>query len=96
MNFDDSKAVRPDGLSIRRMRHDHGWSSRDMVDAIAAASVRATGLRETITPNLLKSIEERGERIPYATLCLIADGLGCDPTEILPSGVSESEDPARI
>ena len=56
----------------------------DLVDAIANACERATGNRHTITPNLLKSVEEHGEVIPYRILCLIADGLGCDPVDILP------------
>ena len=96
MNPDDVKSIRPDGLSIRRMRHDRGWSPRDMVDAIASACERATGLRETITPNVLKAIEEHNEHISYATLCLVADGLGCDPTDILPSGFSESQELTEV
>ena len=50
--------VRPNGLSVRRMRHERGWSLRDLLDAIGMASERATGIRETITPNLLIGIEE--------------------------------------
>jgi transcriptional regulator with XRE-family HTH domain len=67
---------------VRRLRHEHGWSPRDLVDAIGCASERATGVRETITPNLLRGIEEKSEKIPYATLCLVADGLDCDPSDI--------------
>ncbi len=85
MNFDEDEAVRPDGLSIRRRRHDHGWSAREFVDEIASACERATGTRKTITPNLLSGIEEHNERISHAILCLIADGLGCDPVDILPT-----------
>ena len=92
MTLDETESVRPDGLTVRRRRHDHGWSPRELVDAIAAACERATGIRQTITPNLLKGIEEHNEPIPYATLCLVADGLGCDPVEILPSGSSSSGD----
>lgn len=92
MKFDEDRSVRPDGLSVRRMRHDRGWSSREMVNAVAAACERATGLRETITPNVLKAIEEHNETISYATLCLIADGFGCDPVDILPAPGSEDEE----
>jgi DNA-binding Xre family transcriptional regulator len=74
--------VRPNGLSVRRMRHERGWAPRDLIDAIGIASERASGIRETITPNLLIGIEEHDEPIPYATLCLVADGLDCDPAEI--------------
>ncbi len=77
------RRVRPDGLSVRRLRHERGWSPRDLVDAIGQASERATGIRETITPNELSWIEEQCEMIPYATLCLVADGLDCDPVDIL-------------
>ncbi|MDP6978787.1 MAG: helix-turn-helix transcriptional regulator [Myxococcota bacterium] len=84
MIYDDDQPIHPDGLAVRRRRHEHGWSSRDLVEAIASACERATGNRKTITPNLLKAIEEQGESIPYGTLCLIADGLGCDPVDILP------------
>lgn len=80
---EDQRRVVPDGLSIRRRRHAHRWSPRDLVEAIARAHFVATGLRETITPNLLQAIEEKNERIPYATLRLLADGLNCDPVDIL-------------
>ncbi|MAI27181.1 MAG: hypothetical protein ACJZ7Z_06760 [Myxococcota bacterium] len=80
---EDQRRVVPDGLSIRRRRHQHRWSPRDLVGAIERAHFIATGLRETITPNLLQSIEEKNERIPYATLRLVADGLNCDPVDIL-------------
>ena len=82
----ETKAVRPDGLTVRRLRHENGWSPRELVDAIGDASERASGIRETITPNLLIGIEEHSEKIPYATLCLIADGLDCDPAEIRSEG----------
>ncbi len=83
MTFDETDSVRPDGLSVRRLRHDRGWSPRDLVDAISVACERATGIPKTITPNLLKGIEEQGESIPYVTLCMVADGLECDPVDIL-------------
>lgn len=80
---DDQRLVEPDGLSVRRRRHDRSWSPRDLVTAIRDASWIANGRRETITPDVLKGIEERNERIPYATLCLLARGLDCDPVDIL-------------
>lgn len=92
MTQDETKSVQPDGLTVRRMRHDRGWSARDLVDAIAAACQRATGVPQTITPNLLKGIEEHNESVPYETLRLIADGFDCDPVEILPSGFRPKRD----
>jgi transcriptional regulator with XRE-family HTH domain len=80
---DDRRRVRPDGLSVRARRHALGWSQRDLVEAIATAHERATGLRETVTPALLAAVEERGAAIPYTTLCLIAAGLDCNPVELL-------------
>ena len=81
--FDDGDEVRPDGLTVRRLRHDRGWSPRSLVDEIARARFAATGLRETITPNLLAAIEERDEAVPYATLCLLSDALDCDPIDLV-------------
>jgi DNA-binding Xre family transcriptional regulator len=75
--------VSPDGLSIRRLRHGRKWSPREFVTAIAGAHRIATGLTETISPNLLQHIEEKNERIPYETLCMIARGLDCDPADLL-------------
>ena len=80
---DDERLVRPDGLSIRRRRHECSWSPRELVKAIARASRTATGLDETITPNQLKGIEEQNERVPYSMLRLVARGLDCDPVDIL-------------
>lgn len=91
MNFDDQEEIRPDGLAVRRRRHEHGWSARDLVEAIGDACERASGNRQTITPNLLKAVEEQGERIPYSVLCLIADGLGCDPVDIIPVPTADEE-----
>jgi hypothetical protein len=65
------------------MRHELGWPARDLISAIAEASIRASGLRETITPEQLAGIEERNEPIAYDTLCLVAAGLDCDPVDIL-------------
>jgi hypothetical protein len=80
--MEDADLVRPDGLSVRRRRHDQKWSMRQMVEAIAEASRVATGLPTTITPNLLMGIEEQNELIPYETLRLVARGLDCDPIDI--------------
>ena len=80
--FDDDE-VRPDGLSVRRLRHERGWSPRRLVDAISSASFASTGVRRTITPNLLTGIEERNEPIPYEILCLVSDGFDCDPIDLL-------------
>ncbi len=82
-NSDDARAVRPDGLGIRGRRHQLGWSPRDLVEAIGSARARETGVWETITPNLLRGIEEQNETIPYATLRLVAAGLDCNPAELL-------------
>jgi hypothetical protein len=80
---DDARLVRPDGLAIRGRRHARGWSPRELVDAIGEARRAATGLRETVTPALLRSVEERNARVPYSILCLIAAGLDCNPVELL-------------
>lgn len=80
---DDRHLVVPDGLSVRRRRHDKSWSARDLVAAIGEASFVATGMRDTITPDEVRGIEERNESVPYATLRLIARGLDCDPVDIL-------------
>jgi len=80
---DDARIVQPDGLAVRGRRHARGWSPRDLIEAIAAARERATGVRETIRPTVLAAVEERAARVPYATLCLIADGLDCNPVELL-------------
>ena len=80
---DDQRLVEPDGLSIRRRRHDRSWSSRDLVQAIGRANQVATGLHQSITPEMLRSIEERNEPIAFATLRLVARGLDCDPIDIL-------------
>lgn len=80
---EDQRLVVPDGHCVRRLRHERAWSASALVRAIALASERATGLRSTITPSLLEGVEERNERIPLATLRLIAGGFDCDPTELL-------------
>lgn len=80
---DRTRKVTPAGLVVRRMRHERGWPPRELIAAIREASVQSTGLRQTITPELLAGIEERNEPVPYDTLCLVAAGLGCDPVDIL-------------
>ena len=80
---DRTRKVRPAGLVVRRMRHERGWPPRELIRAIAEASRRASGLRETITPEQLSRIEESSEPIAYDTLCLVAAGLDCDPVDIL-------------
>ena len=83
MTADDARKVRPDGLAIRGRRHELGWSARQLIGAIARAQEVATGVPRTITPNLLAGVEDHNERIPFATLRLIADGLDCNPVELL-------------
>ncbi len=81
--YDDRRPIQPDGLAIRRLRRDRGWSRRDLLEAIAEAALRETGMRETISPNLLEGVEEGNEAIPYSTLCRIASGLDCEPVDLL-------------
>ena len=83
MDSDDQRRVRPDGYAIRGRRHARGWSPRDLLEAVAEAHCRATGMRRTISPNLLRGMEERNESVPYATLRLVASGLDCNPVELL-------------
>lgn len=92
---DDSAIVRPDGLSVRRRRHDLSFSPRDLVEAIALAQERATGLRNTITPVQLAGIEERREGVPWAMLRLVASGLDCDPVDILAPDRDEEDEAAE-
>ena len=75
--------MRPDGLTIRRLRRGLGLSRAGLSAHIERRSFEATGRAETVSRNLLQHVEERGERIPYATLCLIALGLDCNPVELL-------------
>ncbi len=87
---DLARRVRLDGLAVRRFRHDHGWSPRDLVAAIADASFAASGLRRTLTPNQIQAIEEREEQITYDELLLLADGLACDPSDLIAEGEMSS------
>lgn len=94
---DVDQPVRIDGLAVRRRRHDQGWSSRDLVVAIAEASFVASGLRRTLTPSQIQAIEERGELISYGELLLLADGLACDPSDLIAEGeMSSVRSPARL
>jgi len=81
--YDDGHPIRPDGPAIRRLRRDRGWSRRDLLQAMSEASLRETGIRETISPNLLEAVEERNEAVPYSTLCQIASGLESEPVELV-------------
>jgi transcriptional regulator with XRE-family HTH domain len=90
---DEARLVRLDGLTVRRRRHDHGWSPRDLVGAIAEACFAASGLRRTLTPNQIQAIEEREEPISYAELLLLADGLQCDPSDLIAEGELSSRRP---
>lgn len=83
---DDDQLVRPDGLAVRRRRHENGWSPRELVRAIESASFKSSGLRQTFTPSQLKAIEEQGEQISYAQLLLLADGFDCDPADLIAEG----------
>jgi hypothetical protein len=79
----EARRVRPNGLEVRRRRHARGWAHRELLDAIREASRAATGVPATISPDQLKGIEEENELVPYATLCLVASGLDCDPIDLL-------------
>lgn len=80
---DAFESVRPDGGEVRRRRVENGWGPSKLISEIARAHRIATGLVETISPVLLRNIEDANEIVPYETLCLIADGLDCDPIDIL-------------
>jgi len=81
--FADRGRVVPDGLGIRRRRRERGWSQRDLVRAICDAHERATGRRIAFNLNLLHHVEEESEPIEYATVVLVAAGLGCDPIDLV-------------
>lgn len=89
MSSDDDRLVRPDGLAIRGLRHERGWSPRELARRIDEANEAATGLPARVAPRVLTAVEERNTPVSYATLCFIAAGLDCNPVEIL------LEDPAR-
>ena len=93
--YDDDHAVKPDGLTVRRLRHERGWSPRALIDEIGRVRFATTGLRETISPNLLRGIEERNEAVPYSTLCLVSDAFDCDPIDLVRTN-QEEEDGAKL
>jgi hypothetical protein len=80
---EDARLVRPDGLAIRGLRHERGWSPRDFTAAISAAERTATGRNAILAPRVLLAVEERNAPISYGTLCLIAAGLDCNPVELV-------------
>jgi hypothetical protein len=90
--FDDDAPVRPDGSGIRGRRRRRGWSRGDLGAAIEVRSREATGRSESVTRAQLQGIEDANERIPYATLCLIALGLDCNPVELLLGESAEGEE----
>jgi len=81
------------------LRGTVGWMFALLLGtSTALAQERATGLRDTISPTQLTGIEERGERIPWAMLRLVASGLDCDPVDILAledESADESHDGTR-
>ena len=81
--YDDDTEVRPDGLTVRRMRHERAWSPRKLIDAIGERRRESTGVATSISPNLLAGIEERDETVPYSTLCLVAGAFDCDPIDLV-------------
>lgn len=91
---DGQQLVRPDGLAVRRRRHDNGWSARELTLAIESASFKSSGLRRSLKPSQLKAIEEQGEQISYDQLLLLADGLDCDPVDLIAEGEFSSRRPA--
>ena len=90
-----TRLVLLDGLSVRRRRHDHGWSLRQLVEAIEIASFSASGLKRTLSPNQLQAIEERAERVSYDAALLLSDGLGCDPADLIAEGELSARRPGR-
>ena len=88
--FDDDALVVPDGGRVRLLRHKRGWSRRALVNAVARASERESGLPTTLSMNLLEGIEEANEPVPYETVRRLASGLDVEPVELVrppdPSG----------
>jgi len=89
--YDDDREVRPDGLTVRRLRHERGWSPRALISEIERVRFAATGLRETLTPYQLGGIEEHDEAVPYSTLCLISDAFDCDPIHLVRENQEDDE-----
>ena len=92
MPFEDDSPVLPDGNAIRRLRHERGWPPRRLIEAVKAAQEAATGRLTKIAPDLLAGIEERNERVPYDTVCLIASAFDCEPVELVLDEPEEEED----
>ena len=90
--YDDDGPMAPDGLAVRRRRHERGWSHRQLIDEMEQRHFEATGLRATLTPSLLAGIEERCERVPYETICMLSDALDCDPIDLVKPPDEEEED----
>ena len=55
----------------------------------------ASGLRRSLSPSQIEAIEERAERIPYELVLLLADGLDCDPIDLIAEGELSSKQPGR-
>ena len=95
MPFDDDSPVLPDGNAIRRLRHERGWPPQRLIDAVTAAQATSTGrLEKKIVPALLAGIEERNERVPYDTVCLIASAFDCEPVELVLDEPEEEDEDA--
>jgi hypothetical protein len=90
--YDDDHPVKPDGLTVRRLRHERGWSPRALIDEIERVRFAATGLRQTLTPNVLAGIEEHDEAVPYSTLCLVSDAFDCDPIDLVRESQEDDEE----
>lgn len=86
--FEDDEPVIPNGMAIRRLRRDRGWSRRDFVREIGDASERASGLRVTLTMSQLGAIEETSEEVTYRVVCQVARGLDADPIDLVRSGAA--------
>ena len=81
--FDADQTVTPDGTAIRGLRRRQGLSRRAFLQVVADVSYRESGLRETISRNLLEGIEEANEPVTYAILCRVAGGLDADPVTLV-------------
>ncbi len=91
MGHDDG-TMTPDGLAIRRRRHERGWSPRRLIEEVQERHFASTGLRAKLSPNLLSGIEERGEDVPYETICMLSDAFDCDPIDLVKLPAEDEED----
>jgi transcriptional regulator with XRE-family HTH domain len=89
---DDDSAVTPDGLAIRRRRHERGWSPRRLIEEVQERHFASTGLRAKLSPNILSGIEERGEVVPYEMICMLSDAFDCDPIDLVKPPSEDEED----